>query len=127
MWLEEDTGASYGPFSGNPGLNIPPSEKDPRSYFELFFDPAMYTKISSETNNYAHQRIQNLTGHLLYFYSTFTQKNIQSFHPTQIICFPLFHPYHKFTQFLLYLYSTYTLHSFYFPLNSSLLCYYLLL
>ena len=53
LWLEEDTGASYGPFTGNPGLNISPSHKDPRNYFELFFDPAMYTRICSETNNYA--------------------------------------------------------------------------
>ena len=72
LWPEEDTGASYGPFIGNPGLNIPPSQKDPCSYFELFFDPLMYTKISSKTNNYAGQRIQNVTGHLLDFYSIST-------------------------------------------------------
>ena len=53
LWLEEDAGASYGPFTGNPGLNISPSQKDPRNYFKLFFDPAMYTRICSETNNYA--------------------------------------------------------------------------
>ena len=72
LWLEEDPGASYGPFTGTPGLNIPPSQKHPRNYFELFFDPAMYTRISSETNNYARQRIQNITGYLLAFYSIFT-------------------------------------------------------
>ena len=71
LWLEEDPGASYGPFTGNPGLNIPPSQKVPRNYFELFFDPAMYTKISSETNNYARQRIQNVTGYLLQYHLNF--------------------------------------------------------
>ena len=71
LWIEEDPGASYGPFTGNPGLNIPPSQKDPHNYFELFFDPSMYTRISSETNNYARQRIQHLTGYLLTLYSIF--------------------------------------------------------
>ena len=71
LWIEEDPGASYGPFTGNPGLNIPPSQKDPHNYFELFFDPSMYTWISSETNNYARQRIQHLTGYLLTLYSIF--------------------------------------------------------
>ena len=100
LWPEEDTGASYGPFIGNPGLNIPPCQKDPCGYYELFFDPSMYTKISSETNNYARQRIQNVTGHLLDFYSTFTQ--------------------HVISPFLLDFYSTFTLHSLYFFLNSFL-------
>ena len=80
LWLEEDTGASYGPFTGNPGLNISPSQKDPLNYFELFFDPSMYTRISSETNNYARQRIQHVTGPLPYFYSIFTQFVLASLH-----------------------------------------------
>ena len=59
----------------------------------------MYTRISSETNNYARQRIQNVTGHLLDFYLTFTQHVISSI----------------FTRFLLDFYST-----LYFFLNSFL-------
>ena len=42
-WVIEDTGPSYGPFTGMSGMNIPPKKSDPISYFELFFDPAMYT------------------------------------------------------------------------------------
>ena len=42
-WVIEDTGPSYGPFTGMPGMNIPAKKSDPISYFELFFDPAMYT------------------------------------------------------------------------------------
>ena len=54
-WVIEDTGPSYGPFTGMPGMNIPPKKSDPISYFELFFDPAMYTRIAGETNQYANQ------------------------------------------------------------------------
>ena len=57
-WVIEDTGPSYGPFTGMPGMNIPPKKSDPISYFELFFDPAMYTRIAGETNQYANQRYQ---------------------------------------------------------------------
>ena len=80
LWLEEDTGASYGPFIGNPGLNISPSQKDPLNYFELFFDPSLYTRISSETNNYARQKIQHVTGPLPNFYSIFTRFVLASLH-----------------------------------------------
>ena len=68
--IEEDTGASYGPFTGNPGLNISPTEKHPHNYFELFFDPSMYTRIAATTNTYARQRIRKLTGTLPDFYFT---------------------------------------------------------
>ena len=32
-WTEEDPGASYGPFNGNPGLNIQPDSNDPIDFF----------------------------------------------------------------------------------------------
>ena len=75
-WVIEDTGPSYGPFTGMPGMNIPPKKLDPISYFELFFDPAMYTRIAGETNQYANQRYQKLSGDLPFLihdnYSTVT-------------------------------------------------------
>ena len=75
-WVIEDTGPSYGPFTGMPGMNIPPKKSDPISYFELFFDPAMYTRIAGETNQYANQRYQKLSGDLPFLihdnYSTVT-------------------------------------------------------
>ena len=86
LWIEEDTGASYGPFTGNPGLNISPTEKDPRNYFELFFDPSMYTRIASETNTYARQRIRNITGPLPDFYSIFTRLLLDSLHSKSFLC-----------------------------------------
>ena len=86
LWIEEDTGASYGPFTGNPGLNILPTEKDPRNYFELFFDPSMYTRIASETNTYARQRIRNITGPLPNFYSIFTRLLLDSLHSESFLC-----------------------------------------
>ena len=75
-WVIEDTGPSYGPFTGMPGMNIPPKKSDPISYFELFFDPAMYTRIAGETNQYANQRYQKFSGDLPFLihdnYSTVT-------------------------------------------------------
>ena len=68
LWLEEDTGASYSQFTGTPGLNIRPSQPDPLGYFHLFFEPAMYTRLADQTNQYARQRIQKKTG-----YSIFTR------------------------------------------------------
>ena len=77
LWLHEDTGASYGPFTGMPGLNIQPNQRDPLGYFHLFFDPSMYTRIAGQTNEYAMQRYRKLTGHFLLIildiYSTFTR------------------------------------------------------
>ena len=64
LWVFEDTGPSYGPFTGIPGMNILPNKIDPISYFELFFDPAMYIRIAGQTNEYANQRIQKLSGDL---------------------------------------------------------------
>ncbi|MCG8620554.1 MAG: transposase, partial [Proteobacteria bacterium] len=114
MWLEEDPGASYEPFTGNPELNIPPSQKDPNSYFELFFDPAMYTRISDETNNYARQRIQNVTGYLLYFTSIFTLLLlcIIDSHFTSLKLF--FFLNYNIILILLHFYSTFTLNLFIF-------------
>ena len=63
MWTEEDPGASYGPFKGNPGLNIQPDSNDPIDFFRLFFEDSMFTRIANETNNYARQRIRNRTGY----------------------------------------------------------------
>ena len=63
LWIEEDTGASYSQFTANPGLNIRPSQPDPLGYFQLFFDPAMYTRLAAQTNEYARQRIQKRTGY----------------------------------------------------------------
>ena len=62
MWTEEDPGASYGPFNGNPGLNIQPDSNDPIDFFQLFFEDSMFTRIANETNNYTRQRIRNRTG-----------------------------------------------------------------
>ena len=62
MWTEEDPGASYGPFNGNPGLNIQTDSNDPIDFFWLFFEDSMFTRIANETNNYARQRIQKRTG-----------------------------------------------------------------
>ena len=77
LWLFEDTGASYGPFTGMPGMNIQPNGLDPLTYFELFFDPAMYTTIAGQTNQYARQRYQTLTGDFPFIildnYSIFTR------------------------------------------------------
>ena len=64
LWVFEDTGPSYGPFTGIPGMNILPNKTDPISYFELFFDPAMYIRIAGQTNEYANQRIQKLSDDL---------------------------------------------------------------
>ena len=86
MWIEEDTGASYGPFTGNPGLNISPTEKDPCNYFELFFDPSMYTRIAAETNTYARERIRKITGTLPDFYSIFTRLLLDSLHSKSFLC-----------------------------------------
>ena len=76
QWVIEDTGPSYGPSTGMPGLNIPPNKSDPINYFQLFFDPAMYTQIAGQTNQYANQRIQKLSGDLPFIihdnYLTFT-------------------------------------------------------
>ena len=57
MWMEEDPGTSYGPFNGNPGLNIQPDLNDPIDFFQLFFEDSMFTRIANETNNYARQCI----------------------------------------------------------------------
>ena len=57
MWTGEDPGASYGPFNGNPGLNIQPDSNDPIDFFRLFFEDSMFTRIANETNNYARQCI----------------------------------------------------------------------
>ena len=69
-------GPSYGPFTGMPGLNIPPNKSDPINYFQLFFDPAMYTRIADQINQYANQHFQKLSGDLPFIihdnYSTFT-------------------------------------------------------
>ena len=54
-WVIEDTSPSYGPFTGMPGMNIPPNKSDPISYFQLFFDPAMYTRIAGEINQYTNR------------------------------------------------------------------------
>ena len=103
LWIEEDTGASYGPFTGNPGLNISPTEKDPCNYFELFFDPSMYTRIASETNTYARQRIRNITGPLPDFYSIFTRLLLDSLHSKSFLCNLYF-----FKTFFIYsIYSTF--------------------
>ena len=45
-------------------MNIPPNKSDPISYFQLFFDPAMYTRIAGQRNEYANQRIRQLSGDL---------------------------------------------------------------
>ena len=66
MWVQEDPGASHGPFLGNHGLNIRPDSNRPVDYFHLFFDDAMYTRISNETNTYARQRIQKRSGYYLF-------------------------------------------------------------
>ena len=68
---------SYGPFTGMPGMNIQPNGLDPLTYFELFFDPAMYTTIAGQTNQYARQWYQTLTGDFPFIildnYSIFTR------------------------------------------------------
>ena len=74
LWIEEDTGPSYGSFTGNPGLNIQPTQRDPLGYFNLFFEPSMNTTLATETNSYARQRIQSVTGYILHDkYTIFTQ------------------------------------------------------
>ena len=64
LWVIEDMGPSYGPFTGIPGMNIPPNKSDPISYFQLFFDPAMYTRIAGQSNEYANQQIRQFSGDL---------------------------------------------------------------
>ena len=61
-WLETDLGASSGPFTGQHGLLIEPTERTPQGFFNLFFDDSMWKLISQETNIYARQCIQSLWG-----------------------------------------------------------------
>ena len=78
MWTEEDPGSSYGPFNGNPGLNIQPHSNDPIDFFRLFFEDSMFTRIANETNNYARQRIRNRTGYW-YFFVMYWNSNLKLF------------------------------------------------
>ena len=100
LWLEQDTGSSYSPFTGNPGMNIRPTQPDALGYFHLFFEQAMYTRLAAQTNEYARQRIQNITGYivtryLLDIYSIITWKS-QFFYYQFTILTTLFYDFISF-------------------------------
>ena len=78
MWMEVDPGTSYGPFNGNPGLNIQPNSNDPIDFFRLFFKDSMFTRIANETNNYARQCIWKRTGYW-YFFVMYQNSNLKLF------------------------------------------------
>ena len=50
-----DTGATVGPFMGQPRLSIGSANRDPITFFNALFDSNMWTILSEETNRYAHQ------------------------------------------------------------------------
>ena len=69
-WTETDPGSSCGPFIGQPGLLIQPASRTPEGFFNLLFDPSMWTLLAQQTNIYVRQRIQQLRGiiYLFMFY-----------------------------------------------------------
>ena len=58
-WVETDPGASYGPFTGTPGLRIfQTTNLQPKDFFSELFQYQMYQLMADETNRYANNRIQ---------------------------------------------------------------------
>ena len=56
-WLQADTGATFGPFHGTPGLcSFKTDNLTPWELFGEFFDESMFTHLADETNRYARQR-----------------------------------------------------------------------
>ena len=67
IWQIRDTGASFTPFTGTPGLLLdPPNTKPvedppntkPVDFFNLLFEDQMYELIEHETNRYAESKMQ---------------------------------------------------------------------
>ena len=52
-WLETDPGASFGPFTAQPGLMIETTDRTPEGFFNLLFDDSMWTLITQQMNIYA--------------------------------------------------------------------------
>ena len=53
VWEIQDTGASFAPFTGTPGLLL-----DPVDFFNLLFQDQMYELTACETNRYAESKMQ---------------------------------------------------------------------
>ena len=47
-------------FTGNPGLNMNTTSRNPEDFFNNLFDERMYTILAEETNNYARQKIRKV-------------------------------------------------------------------
>jgi hypothetical protein len=57
-WLENDTGPSYGPFTGYSDFNFDPGEGRPQDFYNAFFDERMYETIVHKTNQFAARKNQ---------------------------------------------------------------------
>ena len=82
-WTETDPGSSCGPLIGQPGLLIQPASRTPEGFFNLLFDPSMWTLLAQQTNIYARQRIQQLHGiiYLLFIYVLQMSSELYSYSP----------------------------------------------
>ena len=65
-WLQADTGATFGPFHGTPGLcSFRTDNLTPWELFGEIFGESMFTHLAEETKRYARQR---KTGKYRFFY-----------------------------------------------------------
>ena len=58
VWQIQDTGASFTPFTGTPGLLLDPLNTKPVDFFNLLFEDQMYKLIAHKTNRYAESKMQ---------------------------------------------------------------------
>ena len=58
VWEIQDTGTSFAPFTGTPGLFLDPLDTKPVDFFNLLFENQMYKLIACETNKYAESKMQ---------------------------------------------------------------------
>jgi hypothetical protein len=65
-WSTEDgDGPMIAPFTGDSKLNVDlPAQATPLDFFNLFFEPDMWDMMVQQTNNYAEEKIRNLTPNL---------------------------------------------------------------
>lgn len=75
-----DTGATIGPFMGEPTLTLDSHDKDPITYFNALFDTNMWTTLCDETNRYAHQTKLTTLGIFLSDFVRFCQIFSYSFY-----------------------------------------------
>ena len=56
MKVKNDEVPGHGPFTDFEGLNFSTESHKPEDFFNQLFDELMYTKMTQETNSYAHDR-----------------------------------------------------------------------